>query len=244
MYRNSASVQLTPEQLIQFGVSLGMTPDQMKQAILELSSSNPDVQPSSDYFLPFADKDIPEPHQPTLAKYRAEARQQKVPDSVPLCYRVSAGFTLKEHAPQAGPCYQNFEYLQDWSFQDQPTRDSLVFWIPRIVPRSVKKNVSEQMEHLAKLRAKMELPAHHLDSFGNVAVVSGLVLAHFKATGERVPLDNYWVRTDTCLAGGRRLGLGWLEDSLGCGRWGWGDERYDDLGAFALGVEALGSSGT
>lgn len=201
------------------------------------------MSPYRTYFIPLKDKDVPKKHQPTLAKYRAQARRQKVPKSVPLCYKVRAGFTLKQHAPQVGPCYEGFQYLQNWGFPDEPTKECLVFWIPRIVPGSVKKNVSEQMAHLAELRAQTKLPSHHLASFGSSALLAGLILAHFKVTGERVPLDDYWVRTDTCSADGSRLSLHWFEGSLRCGAWHWGGERRARLAAFALGVE-LGSLDT
>lgn len=193
-----------------------------------------------DFFTPIHDSEVPSEHQATLAKYRALATEWGVPAKTDICYRVRAGFTLKQHAPKLGPCYNDFQYLQDWKFSDTPTSDCLVFWIPCVVPGSTSKNVAEQLRLLAETRIRLELPSHHLSSFGSAALLSGLILAHFKATGERVPKDCLWVRTDTCRAGGHRLRLSWHEDALGRGDWGWGGERSGGLGGVALGVE-LGS---
>lgn len=203
----------------------------LKQVILELAAK---------YFIPLKDEDVPAKYQPILAKYRAEARRQGIPDSTPLCYLVVSGFTLKHHAPKAGPCHENFQYLQSWNFPDEPTQECVVFWIPRLVPESTGKDVDEQRHHLAKFCERLALPAHHCTSFGDVALIAGLILAHHKATGEKVPLDGLWARTNTCSADGHRLLLGWLSDALLCVRWYWDGARAV-IGVFALGVEALGS---
>lgn len=245
-YRDPAGLFFTVDEWIQLGLEKGITLEQFKQAIAHLAPSEGglDVHSSSNYFLSLADKDVPREHASTLVKYRRLATEWGVSITTPLCYRVSAGFTLKDHAPKNGPCYKNFSYLQDWNFSDEPTQEGVVFWIPRIVPGSVKKNVSKQMAHLAALRQRVELPAHHLASFGSVALLAGLILAHYKATGERVPFDRYWVRTDTCYAGGSRLGLGSFDEyGLSCDNWDWDGDAGGYLGVFALGVE-LGSSGT
>lgn len=194
------------------------------------------------YFLPLSDSQVPPIHHPTILKYRSEATRQGIPVTTPLCYRVSAGFTLKTHAPQAGSCRENFQYLQNWDFTDDPTPDCLVFWIPRLVPGSTGKNVDEQKIHLIDFRNRLDLPSHHCSSFGSVALTAGLILAHYKATGEQVPLNDLWTRTDSCSSGGDRLNLSWYSGELDCGNWYWDDGRHDSIGCFALGVEtALGS---
>lgn len=182
---------------------------------------------------------IPENLKPLALKWRALAT--KLGYDGPVAWRVRAGFTLKQHASNAGPCYQGFQYLQDWKFKDEPTRDTIVFWIPRFVPDSLNKNVSQQMALLANLRREFCLSETHLASFGSPALLAALILAYFKATGERVPLDCLWARTDICYSDGLRLTLGHFdEDGLHCASWSWDDVGYSDLGAFALGVEALG----
>ena len=159
-----------------------------------------------------------------------------------MAWRVGAGFTLKAHAPKFGPCYDNFSYLRDWNFTDEPTSEGIVFWIPRLLPGSTGKNVNEQKALMTKIRQDYGLPGSHLASFGNVATLAGLILAHFKATGERVPLDRLWIRTDVCRADGDRLFLGAFgESGLGCDGWRWDGRRSVNLGVFALGVEVLGS---
>ncbi len=153
-----------------------------------------------------------------------------------------AGFTQKSHASQLGPCYQGFEYLQGWDFDDQPTKDSVLFCPPRLLPNSLSKSVAKQNALLAKLREKYELPAHFFKSFGEPSQLSGIILANHNQTGERVPLDNLWARTDSCLRGsGSRLNLGdFGRDGLDCVHWDWDVDGNDDLGCFALGVVDLG----
>lgn len=47
VYRTPAAVSLTPEQLVHFGVSLGLTADQIKEAALNLLSASEGEKPSS-----------------------------------------------------------------------------------------------------------------------------------------------------------------------------------------------------
>jgi hypothetical protein len=190
---------------------------------------------SLEYFTPLPDADVSEHHQATLAKYRRLAAEHGVPATTAVCYRVRAGFTLKTHAPKAGPCYCGFNYLQGWNFQDDPTSESLAFWVPVILNFSTEKTVDRQIAYLAFLNDRLQLPAHHMSGFGQVALVAGLILAHFRATGKRVPRNILYVRTDTCDADGRRLDLHWDGAALRCGRWD--DDADYLLGAFALGVE-------
>lgn len=191
-----------------------------------------------EYLVPLTDAEVPPEHQVTLAKYRRLAAEHYVQSDVPLCYKVRAGFTLKKHAPLAGPCLEGFWYLQDWNFKDEPTRDALVFWVPRLLKDSTSKAVDEQMQLLSALRQYLALSEHHLSSFGEISLVAGLILAHFKATGERLPLDGLYIRTDTCRADGNRLSLGRFDErGLFCGLWLWAAEQNDDLGVFALGVD-------
>lgn len=187
-------------------------------------------------FSPVSDKDLSEELRETAAKWRRLAAE--LGHAGPVAWKVRAGFTLKQHAPKAGPCYENFAYLQGWALRnDEPTRDGIVFWIPRLLPGSTAKIVDEQKALLADLRQRYDLPATHLTSFGSAALLAGLILAHFKITGERVPLDRYWVRIDTLDSDGCRCRLGnFGGQGLGCDGYGWGSHRHGDLGCFALGV--------
>lgn len=244
-YRDSAGTSISPvsfmAQALKMGEGLGLSRTDLLQALAEFAPLTSESE-STSYFTPLSDSDLPDHLQPAAKNWRKLATSLAY--TGPVAWKVKAGFTLKDHAPKNGPCYKNFSYLQNWSFSDVPTQEGTVFWIPRIVPGSVKKNVSKQMAHLAELRVRMELPAHHLASFGSVALLAGLILAHYKATGERVPLDRLWVRTDTCYAEGDRLSLGdFVEDGLHCGIWYRDGAARAGLAAFALGVE-LGSSGT
>jgi hypothetical protein len=193
-----------------------------------------------DFFTPLADSEVPEQLQHLVPKWRKLAALLGY--TGPVAWRVNQGFTLKQHAPKAGCCYKNFEYLQGWNLQnDEPTKNSIVFWIPRLIPESLGKNVQEKLALLASFREQVGLPAHHLKNFGSAALLSGLILTHFNLTGERVPLNQLWTRTDTLLVGGGRLSLGgFVSRGLYCVYWGRGDGRGGILGCFLLGVEELG----
>ncbi len=158
----------------------------------------------------------------------------------PVAILVRAGFILKVHAPLAGPCYEGFGYLQDCELKnDEPTPDALVFFVPRLVANSTGKNKDEQLQLLADLRQAHSLPEHHLSNFGSAALLSGLILSHFKRIGERVPLDCNWVRTDTVRSDDLRLLIGGFDgNGLFCIDWDCGDGgRLSLLGCFPLGVE-------
>lgn len=188
------------------------------------------------YFVPIADKDVPQKIAESVWKWRKLASDLGY--TGPVCWRVRAGFTLKSHAPQAGPCYEKFGYLQDWQLQnDEATQSCVVFWIPRLVKDSVSKTVEEQMVLAKQVRTTYDLPAHHLTSFGSAALNSGAVLAHYKRTGERTPLNGLYVRTDTLHVDGSRLNVGYFDETgLGCDVWRDG-ERYGYLGFFPWGME-------
>ncbi|MFH1088980.1 MAG: hypothetical protein V1716_00975 [Candidatus Uhrbacteria bacterium] len=81
-----------------------------------------------DYFIPILDANLPEKYKATGVKYRRLATKHGVSATHPVCYRVRVGFTLMSHAPQVGPCYKKFQYLQDWNFPDEATEDGYVFW--------------------------------------------------------------------------------------------------------------------
>ena len=158
----------------------------------------------------------------------------------PVAWKVRQGFTLKTHAPMVGPCYKELGYLQSWDFVDTPTADSLVFWVPRLVEASTGKNVTQMETHRVAQRQAHNLPDHHCSSFGSIQTLFALILAHFKRTGERVPLSNLYAASDTLRADGRRLIAGRFRSlDLDCGRWGDSFGR-GGVGFFLLGVEELG----
>lgn len=188
------------------------------------------------FFRHISDKYIPENFSDLVVPWRRLASDLGY--TGPVVWDVRAGFTLKTHAPKAGPCYDRFSYMKDCSFQnDEPTKKATAFFVPRLLTGSTNKNVSEQIALMSNVRQTYALPAHHLASFGSAAMLTGLVLAHFKRTGERTPLNSLWARTDTLRADGRRLDVGDFDDSgLYCSGWDGGD-RYGFLGVFPLGVE-------
>ena len=155
----------------------------------------------------------------------------------PIAWQAKAGFTLKQHAPKAGLCYEDFQYLQDWNFEDTPTQDTMVFWIPRLAPDSTSKTAGEQLARLAELRKEYNMPEGHLTDFGSAALMAGLILAEFKRSGNRVPANLEYVRTSTRRADGGRLRLGDFDGGgLVCDDYWWDVRRVRSLGAFLLGV--------
>jgi len=192
------------------------------------------------FFVPLSDNEVLEKLSETTLNWRKLAVELAY--TGPVVWKVKEGFTLKAHAPKAGPCYENFQYLLDWDIQnDEPTKDSLAFWVPRLVTGSKSNNVEGQIAILAELRQRFGLPDHHLSSFGSASLDSGLILAHFKRTGERTPLNGEWVRTNSLDADGSRLVLGGFDaGGLDCSGWSWiVDERDPDIGCFPLGVELV-----
>jgi hypothetical protein len=158
----------------------------------------------------------------------------------PVAWKVKKGFTLKEHAPLTGFCYDSLNYLQNWSLRnDEPTKASIVFWVPRLAEGSTSKTIPQMDKLRTELKQRYELPVHHASSFGSIALLFALILAHFKRTGERVPLNTFYAASDTFHADGDRLFAGnFDEDGLDC--YYWHEDAYVSLGFFLLGVEELG----
>ena len=224
-------------------------PDEFKALVAKLAA---DISAST-YFTALSDEEaikwlvdskkyLAKSAKALVAKYRKLATEMA--HFGPVAWLVKAGFTLKTHAPKAGPCYKQFAYLQEkgWDFVDEPTKDCLAFWIPRLAPGSTGKSYAEQLILLGEVRMRLDLPKHHLSGLGSAALNAGLILANFKRVGERVPFDNRWVRTDTCRSDGLRLRLGDFGGSgLYCDFWGFDGSRNGRLGVFVLGVELVGS---
>jgi len=189
------------------------------------------------FFVPLSDGDIAEKFSKVLYGWRGLAAELDYTGLV--AWEVEEGFTLKSHAPEAGSCYENFQYLRDWNIVkgNEPTKNSLVFWVPRLVGNE-SKTVEEKIAMLAELRQSFGLPEHHLASFGNASILSGLILAHAKYMSEKVPLKGEWARTDSVDSGGRRLNLcGLNPHGLYCDRLYRDDSRRPGLGCFPLGIE-------
>jgi len=158
--------------------------------------------------------------------------------SGPVVWLIKQGFTLKKTAPIVGSCNDKLNYLQGWSFEDKPTEDLIVFWVPRLAPKSTGKDIKTMEAHRAELKKRYELPGDHANYFGTIQVLFAIILAHFKRSGERVPLDLLYAASDALL-GGYRLIAGdfYSSDGLFCDLW---DENgRGDVGFFLLGVEKI-----
>lgn len=175
-----------------------------------------------------------------VSGFRRKARAVGVADTVKIHAEVQPNYLFKRDMPQLGPCWEDFQYLQDWNFPDPPTEHAFVSWIPAPLAGSTGKNVSEQTAMVTAFKTEAGLPVWYEVSFGTVNHIAGLALAHFNATGQD-PFDGLIVRTDTCVSDGGRLELSWDEGRLHCGYWDWVEYRSPRLAVFALGVvKALG----
>jgi len=158
----------------------------------------------------------------------------------PVAWKVKKGFTLKVHAPLVGPCYEDLKYLQAWDFPDTPTTDSLVFWVPLLAEESKSKSPAEMVALRAEQQRSYNLPVNHCSSFGSIALLTALVSAHFKRTGERVPLNWDNAASDTIRADGFRLMAQFNPGGpIYCGAWE-NTVTNPCVGFFLLGIEELG----
>lgn len=179
-----------------------------------------------------------------IPKYRRLANELGY--SGPMVWLIKAGFTLRRHAPQAGPCQLGFiEKAPNMEIWDEPTNNCLVFWIPRELMESREKNRENQMELLANMRERFELPEHHLSSFGSAALNAALLFAEFRRSGDRAARWGY-VRTDSYFTYPAHRGfrealcLRFYEEGLAdSNRHVHDDAPYHDIRCFALGVETL-----
>ncbi|MBP9732210.1 MAG: hypothetical protein KBD29_02000 [Candidatus Magasanikbacteria bacterium] len=176
----------------------------------------------------------------------------------PVAWTIPPGLWLYD-IPKLGPCYQDFNYvIRGWRYHDYPyPTHSVVFWIPKVIelPKKWHRINSGLTGHsddpTIELRERFQLPAHHLQNFGNAALIAALALGEFHRSGIRTPLDNYWVMTDAYMAGyGGSIRLGHFDDrGLDCDYWGdYGtghdnfnraDRRNHVMGRFPIGVERL-----
>lgn len=176
----------------------------------------------------------------TIGMYRELTREHRQPDAASVCHWVRKGFGFKTHAPTIGPCYQKFGYLQDWRFSDEPSaEDRLVFMAPELLNGSTSKAMTRQLELLATTRQRLGAPDHHF-ILGEVGDVTVGILGHHREMCRRLPMRQFWARTATVRADGRRLHLGRFgESGLRCRVWSDDGDAFEYVGVFASGVEIL-----
>jgi len=155
-----------------------------------------------------------------------------------IFYKIENGFDFQIHAPAVGPCYKDWHDQKQWKLKNkESTRDSLVFWIPRLLPNSCSETANNQLKLMASRRKEYNLPENCLKDFGGASLNTLLILERFHRANERVPLQSYWIRTDTLHALGYRLCLGAFgEGGLDCHDWGWDGYGPAYLGCFPSGV--------
>ena len=167
---------------------------------------------------------------------RKGAREQGFADNVPCHYAVEAGATLKFTIPTLGLCVDDFRYLQGWAFPDTPTERCLVSGVPTALREAASQNITTQLRTLAAVEVHWGVPTGFFSQeLLPTVYTAGVALMHHKVT-KRDMFNGLWVRTGTCIAGGRRLRLDWRGGRLGCGRWSWDVGGNPRLAVAALGV--------
>lgn len=158
----------------------------------------------------------------------------------PVLWNFNTEFALAKHAPAYGPCRDGFRHLrQDTVFNDRPTAGRLEpwFWIPRLLKGSCEKNRADQLALMAETRGQSVLPDHQLAGYGSAALLTALILTHFKVSGERVPFRTRWARTDSRHTGVYSLLVGGFDEKTGldCGLWDMPNDAFDYIGCFPIG---------
>jgi len=140
-----------------------------------------------------------------LRKFAKEVFEKKVFDwKENIFYKVEAGFDFQKHAPKIGPCIYHWEKARRWKLQNkESTCDSLVFWIPRLLPGSCLKKTEDQLKLMADYRKKYGLPENCLKNFGSASLNTLLILERFHRIREVLSFGQDVVRTDTLRANGR-----------------------------------------
>ncbi len=164
--------------------------------------------------------------------------------SYPVAALVRGGFTLQNHAPKFGPCYKKLSYFKEWKLHNsEPTKNSIVFWIPRLVEDSTCRTPFQMKLRRTELGQRYGLPEHHCHGFGSIALLFALILSHFKRANELVPGRLIYAVSDTIMVGGHRLIAGYYRDAvsqkdeLRCAYWD--GAPYKHIGFFPIGVEEL-----
>ncbi|MFC1597906.1 hypothetical protein ACFL2M_00020 [Patescibacteria group bacterium] len=145
------------------------------------------------YVVPLTDDEVPDTMQERLRAFRLYTVHPHRSYTGPVAWRTKAGYTLKQHAPKMGRCY-DFEGISG-RFRDTPTEDAIVFWAPCPVLGSENKNSADQLVLLWELRDRFNFPAHWCNNFGTPALLAGLYLAYQKYCGNRVPRPSTWARS-------------------------------------------------
>lgn len=175
--------------------------------------------------------------------YRQEARKRGVPEWVRIHAIIQAGATLKQLVRQMGISLIEFDNLwHDWNGFAKTNR-SIVSWIPVPLAETKGMTITEQTQAIADLKARCGLPKNHPISAGPVVYLTGMVLAHSIAAGQR-PFKRELIRTATCLEDGFWICLSWNEISgLFYDRLFWGDgEPGKGYSVFAMGIEKVGKT--
>lgn len=187
------------------------------------SKTSEKIRKESDFAVPLTDGEVPKQLCDRLPGWRQLATEHGY--TGPVAWRITEGFAAK--APWGWGASGN-----------GPTKNCVVFWIPRLAIGSTGKDVAGQGVLLAETRLRCGLPDHHLKGFGEAAFLIVLIRAHLKATNERVPQGNFEARTDTFASLEYRMYLSWPEDHLWCASGGY-NVVDDNVGVFLFGMEEL-----
>jgi len=153
---------------------------------------------------------------------------------------VRGGLNFKVDGRKAGPCQNGWQGLEKVKLSsDFRTKEALVFWKPRLVKGSFLKKPDEQKARLAEIRSGLELPDGFL-TFGDASLLAQLIHGHCALiSGERIPLNGDWARTDTYGEGGSICLGGHDEHGLDYNQFP-DDDQGEPIGVFPIGVLGLG----
>lgn len=134
-------------------------------------------------------------HQGVIEARRRLAASQEYEG--PIMWEVPEGLSVQDLS-QHGPCYENNrELVRTWSLADQCLEAGIFFWIPRPLCGSFGLSLADQQRFLDERRQIYGLPATDLACFGPAGVLFGLILAHYRETGEKLLQNSFCCRTDT-----------------------------------------------
>ena len=168
-----------------------------------------------------------------------------------VAFFIREGYTVRGHALRSGPCVGGLAHLEGQAFLDEPTKNCIAFWVPRMVPESTYLDIDSQRALCTRMREDYSLLGHHCADLGTVTLLTALIHGHFRCTGEVVPLNGFAIRTTTLGPSSDResavaperyyLKIGFYSSGLFCDVYG-RPEGDDRLGFFPLGIEELPTS--
>lgn len=196
-----------------------------------------ETMPEDPAFQPFMESDLPPQHVQLGCQWRLINQTLGVADNVPVIYLVREGVDFKT-VPSLGPCHNDFRELLAGRLPREQSSRCLVFWVPRLLAGTEIMSYTDQVAEIERCRVQYDLPQHHLSGLREAWLVSGLILSHYEATGECLPHNGWFARTETGDMGIIKWRVGGFKKggTLQCHPIV-GIQAQGDTGAFLIGIE-------